>query len=53
MDKVIRRIVPTSEYRHYLLGFGYEPYYVSKIQFDDRSDNIIVTLILNDGKQKI
>ena len=48
MDKTIRKTVPTSEYRYYLMGYGFEPYRVSSIQFDDRSDNINVELILDD-----
>lgn len=48
MEKFLKKEVDKSEYRYYLMGFGFEPYRVAKIQFDDRSNNIFVDLELKE-----
>ena len=48
MDKIVQKIIPDSEYRYVLMNEGFEPYRVTRIQFDHREHNIHLTLELDE-----
>ena len=53
MDKTIVRIVPESEFRYALMGFGYDPYRVVSITsiLGTHNYRLVLELKENDGRE--